>query len=191
MPHTPPAYMAYFFFDFRDDRMQDTRALLSSLIIQLSYQSESFHDILFTFYSAHDPGTQHSRDDALLQCLENMLSVSNRVPIYLIFDALDECPSVTGRPTPRDEVLALVTTLVNLNLPNLRLCITSRPEIDIRMALEPLASSQVSLHDQPGQAQDIVDYVRSVVFTDRAMRRWRPEDKELVINTLLERSDGM
>jgi hypothetical protein len=38
---------------------------------------------------------------------------------------------------------------------------------------------------------DIADYVRSVVYSDSNMRRWRDEDKELVIETLSERADGM
>jgi hypothetical protein len=51
----------------------------------------------------------------------------------------------------------------------------------------------VSLHDQSGQRKDIADYVRSVVYSDlqQIMRRWRTEDKELVIEMLTERADGM
>ena len=49
------------------------------------------------------------------------------------------------------------------------------------------------LHDQTGQKEDIVDYIRSVVYSDSEsiMKRWRTEDKELVIETLSERADGM
>jgi hypothetical protein len=119
-----------------------------------------------------------------------MLSVPDQV-IYIIIDALDECPSGAGMLTPREKVLALVTTLVNLGLPNFRFCITSRPEIDIRNALEPLASSQISLHDEPGQTKDIIDYVNSVVYSDLRMRRWKDSDKKLVIDALTQRAHGM
>jgi hypothetical protein len=90
-------------------------------------------------------------------------------------------------------VLALVEKLVKGNLKQLRLCITSRPEIDIRTFLEPLASlsNRISLHDQSGQKKDIVDFVIAVVYSDTNMRRWRDEDKQLVIETLSERADGM
>jgi len=84
-----------------------------------------------------------------------------------------------------------VKKLVKLNLPNLRLCITSRPEIDIRTSLEPLTSNYISIHDQSGQKQDIIDFVTSVVYSDENMRRWRDEDKKMVIETLSERADGM
>ena len=120
-----------------------------------------------------------------------MLRSSTRIPIYLIFDALDECPNTTGVPSSRDKVLSLVEKLVKLNLPNLHLCITSRPEIDIRTFLEPLTSHQISLHDESGQKKDIIDYVNSVVYSDMNMRRWREEDKKVVIEVLSERADGM
>ena len=120
-----------------------------------------------------------------------MLRVPGENPIYLIIDALDECPSTTGLPPPREKVLELVEQLVRSNIPSLHLCVTSRPEIDIRTSLEPLTSNRISLHDEVGQRKDIADYVRSVVYSDRNMRRWRDEDKELVIETLSERADGM
>jgi len=70
-------------------------------------------------------------------------------------------------------------------------CVTSRPEIDIQHILEPLTPLRVSLHTQSGQKKDIVDYVSSVVYSSKKMRRWREEDRRLVIETLSERAEGM
>jgi hypothetical protein len=64
-----------------------------------------------------------------------MLSLPTRGLVYLIFDALDECPNNSGMPTAREEVLNLVNDLVGLRLPNLHICARSRPEIDIQIAL--------------------------------------------------------
>ena len=119
-----------------------------------------------------------------------MLKASGRVPVYLIIDALDECPN-TKFPPPRDEVLGAIEKLVKLNLPNLHLCVTSRPEVDIRATLEPLATKCISIHDEIGQKKDIEDYVRSMVYSDKNMKRWRSEDKKLVVETLTEKADGM
>jgi hypothetical protein len=49
----------------------------------------------------------------------------------------------------------------------------------------------VSLHDEDGQRDDINSYVHSFVNKDRGMRRWREEDRKLVISTLVERAGGM
>jgi hypothetical protein len=62
-----------------------------------------------------------------------------------------------GILSQRDEVLALIEKLVELNRPNLRLCITGRPEVEIRMVLEPLTPNQMCLHNQSGQKEDIID----------------------------------
>jgi hypothetical protein len=122
-----------------------------------------------------------------------MLTFPDQCPIYLIMDALDESPNTSGIPSPREKVLQLLKDLVDLSFPNLHICVTSRPEFDIRSVLEPLTSRRVSLHDQSGQKEDIAEYVRSVVYSDseQIMRRWRTDDKELVVKTLSERADGM
>ena len=187
------ASMAYFYFDFRDANKQGLRDLVCSLLIQFSAHSAPRCDILSNFYSAHDEGKKQPSDSDLAGCLKEMLTPLNQDPIYLIMDALDESPNTPGIPPPRERVLQLVKELAEICIPNLRICVTSRPEIDIRKVLEPLTSRRVSLHDQSGQKEDIADYVRSIVYSDseQIMRRWRMEDKELVIDTLSERADGM
>ena len=187
------ASMAYFYFDFRDANKQGLRDLVSSLLTQLSAFSGPRCDILSDLYSAHDRGDNQPSDDILANCLKETLTLPDQRPTYLIIDALDESPSTSGIPSPRETVLQLLKEFVDLSLPNLHICVTSRPEIDIRNVLEPLTSRRVSLHDQSGQKNDIADYIRSIVYSDseQIMRRWKTEDKELVIKTLSERADGM
>ena len=183
--------MAYFYFDFRDPKKQGLRDLVTSLLTQLSTPSGPRRNILSDLFSAQ--GKEQLSDIILTKCLKNMLILPDQRPTYLIIDALDESPNTSGIPSPRERVLHLLKELVDLHLPNLHICVTSRPEIDIRDALEPLTSLRVSLHDQTGQKRDIEDYVKSVVYSNSEpiMRRWRTEDKELVIQVLSERADGM
>ena len=185
--------MAYFYFDFRDANKQGLRDPLSSLLTQLSASSGPRCDILSKLYLDYDEGDKQPSDNNLTKCLIDMLSLPDRHSTYLIIDALDESSNTSGIPSPRETVLQLLKELVDLSLPNLHICVTSRPEIDIRNVLEPLTSRRVSLHDQRGQRKDIADFVRSVVYSDseQIMRRWKTEDKELVIETLSERADGM
>ena len=189
------AIMAYFYFDFKDLRKQTCHDLLLSLVSQLSTRSSPCCDILHRVYKAHENGTRQPSDGTLKECLKQMLRLRmpGQGPIFIILDALDECPDSSAFPSPRDEVLQLVKDLVNLQLQELHICATSRPEVDIRAVLEPLAFRSVSLHDESGQKADIADYVRTVVNSSpsAAMRRWRAEDKNLVIETLTERADGM
>ena len=186
-----PAIMACFYCDFRDEDKQNCRSLVLSIISQLCAQSDLCCDTLSRVYLAHDKGTQKPSDKTLAKCLTEMVSLPVQGPIYLIVDALDECPNNSGLPTSREEVLDLINNLVSLRLSNLHICATSRPEIDIQSTLEPLTALRVSLHNQSGQKEDIVDYVSSVVHSDKKMRRWREEDRNLVVETLSERADGM
>jgi hypothetical protein len=183
--------MAYFYFDFKDVDKQKLCNVLPSLLIQLSARSDPCCDKLFQLYSAHDRGVQKPSDSAMVECLKQMLTLKGQGPTYIILDALDECPITSSIPSPREEVLELVEELVGLHLPNLHICVTSRPEHDIQIVLEPLTERPVSLHDESGQQEDITNYVASFVRSNQRMRRWREEDKNLVIKTLSEKADGM
>ena len=187
------ASMAYFYFDFRDLDKQSRRNFLPSLLVQLSARSDAFCDILSRLYETHDNGLRQPSDKSLTQCLKEMLSLPNQGPVYLIMDALDECPDTSNVPSAREQVLDIVKDLVGLQLPSLRICVTSRPECDIGDAIGSLASQTVSLQDERGQKKDIDDYVRSIIYSGSGnfMRRWRKEDKEHVIETLSRRADGM
>jgi hypothetical protein len=185
------AFMGYFYFDFRDKDKKNHRNLLHSLLHQFSAQSSICCNVLSSLHTVHHDGTESPSDGALTKCLKQMLSFTSHRPIYLVMDALDECPNNMGLPSPREQVLEIVKDLVDLRLPNLHICVTSRPEADIRAILESLTSLRVSIHEQSGQREDIIDYISSIVYSDANMRRWREEDKKLVVETLSEKADGM
>jgi hypothetical protein len=185
------ATMAYYYFDFRDVKKQDRYGLLSSLLYQLSAESDSCYEVLTQLYADYAGGAEKPPRSALLKSLKDMLSLRGQGEIFIIVDALDECPNFFGTPSAREEVLDLIEELVDLKLPNVHLCVTSRPEIDIRTVLDPLTSLKISLHDEIGQRDDILEYIKYVVRSDRRMRKWKEEDKELVVDTLFDKADGM
>ena len=193
MQELKSALIAYYYFDFKDVAKRELRGLLASTLLQLVDDSDNCWHALYQLYKACRNGSEQPSDTALTQCLGSMIDLPEQIPIYLIFDALDECPNNSGTPSARERVLNFVRDLFRSSHPNLFVCITSRPEHDIGAALNPLTSPStlVSLHDEGGQRQDIDSYVRSFVQTDSSMRRWRAEDKELVINVLSERAAGM
>ena len=185
--------MAYYYFDFKDASKRDLRRALTSVLFQLGDDDDRCWNILYQLFKLCRDGSEQASDAALVKCLEDMLDLPGRLPIFIIIDALDECPSNTGTPSAREEVLDFVENVVGSNHSNLFLCITSRPEQDIQTVLNPLTSAtyRVSLHEEVGQWGDINSYVWSFVHKDRSMRRWREEDRELVVKTLSERAHGM
>ena len=185
------ASLAFFYCDFREDRKKELRGLLSSFLVQLYHQSDSYFHILSKFYSDHDKGSRPPSDDALAGCLKELLHLPGLAPVYFIVDALDECPNPSVVRSSRSKVLGFIEELVKTKIQNLRMCITSRPELDIKGVLDPLIFHSVSLHDERGQMRDIVDYIKSVINTRPKKGVWKEEHRELAINVLIEKSNGM
>jgi hypothetical protein len=120
-----------------------------------------------------------------------MVDLPRQAPIFLIVDALDECPNTSSFSSPREKVLMLLEDLIDSQHPNLRICVTSRPEADIKLILEPISFRSISLHDESGQMADIENYIKSAVNANRNMRRWKPEHRQRVIDFLMNKADGM
>jgi hypothetical protein len=127
----------------------------------------------------------------LIRCLKDVLALPGLGKVYIIVDAVDESPIKPGIPSPREKFLQFMKELDDLRHPDIRVCITSRPEVDIQTVLESLASHTMSLHDEGGQRADIIKYIKSVVESDTNMRKWRAEDRQLVIDSLSQKANGM
>jgi hypothetical protein len=183
--------LAIFYYDFREDQKKDRRGLLTSVLFQLCRQSDPYCGIVSKFYSEHENGSKHPSDDALVRCLKDMVGIPHQAPIFLIVDALDECPNTSSFSSPREKVLMLLEELIDSQHRNLRICVTSRPEADIKLILEPISFRSISLHDESGQMADIENYIKSAVNGNRNMRRWKPEHRQRVIDFLMNKADGM
>jgi len=185
------ASIAFFYFDFKDEAKKHARGALCSLLVQLAAQSDAYSKILSVLYSENHAGTKQPTDHELRECLKTILVLPDQAPIYIVMDALDECPNSTGTPSPRENVLRLVEWLLELRCSNLWVTVTSRPEADIEAILQPLASQAISLHNETGQMEDITNYIKWFVNSDPKAKKWRKQDKELVIEKLSARADGM
>jgi hypothetical protein len=183
--------VAFFYFDAKDPGKCCLRGLLSSIILQLCNRSGQCRDLLSRLYADHNDGTEAPKEVALVACLKRVIQFLERVPIYLVLDALDQCSNNTRTPSPREKVLGLLEDLLMLHCSNLHVCVTSGLEHDIRTTLEPLTSTPVSLHKESGHREDITNYVKSFVCEDREMKDWSAEDKHRVIKSVSERADGM
>lgn len=186
----PNSTLAYFYCDFRDPAKQNIRGLLSSLLLQLSLRLDPDGSALSTLYTAHDHGSRQPTEDTLRKAVKGMLELSHQGPVYIVIDAVDECPNSTPIPDHRAEILNLIEELVALPT-NVHVCITSRPESDIASILQPLASTSLALHAEDGQALDIKHYIESIIRSDIKFGCWREEVKLHAIETLVNKADGM
>jgi len=160
------ASLAFFYHDFREGQKRDLHGLLSSVLFQFCDQSDPYYDILSKFYSTHSYGTEDPSKDELVHCLKDILKLPGQAPIFLIVDALDKCSNMVPIPSYREKALALVGELIDLQFPNLHICVTSWPEVDIKLVLGPLTFQSISLHNERGQMEDIKNYIKSVIEKD-------------------------
>jgi hypothetical protein len=180
----------YYYFDFRDSEKQDCYGLLSSLILQLSVNSEPCSNILSKLYSDVGPVLKPTLI-ALKTGIKDMLSQPGNGPIYIVVDGVDECPNSSGTPSARREVLDLIKELVELKRSNVHVCVASRPEVDVQMVFGSLEPLQISLDNEIGQRADIIAFIRHTIQFSNSMPGWTEKDQSLVINTLFQNANGM
>src|SRR6266852_6934374 len=125
------ALVAYYYFDFKDPVKRDVRGLLTSLLLQLVDNSDPCWDLLSQLHKTCNNVSEQPSEAALVQCLNSMLDLRGQIPTYIILDAVDDGPN-NPRPSARERVLKFVKDLVQSNPSKLFICITSRPEEDIR-----------------------------------------------------------
>ncbi|KAI0272329.1 hypothetical protein BC834DRAFT_1030488 [Gloeopeniophorella convolvens] len=184
------AFLAYFYCDFRDTTKQSYPALLGSLLMDLSTQSDESENILRELFLKYKNGSQEPEAGDLKQCLKDMLAIPSDDAKYIVVDALDELPN-HGVSSSREKTLELMSWLLGLGISGLRLCVTSRPEDDIGQVLKSLASHQVALDEEREHREDIARLIRSIVEKNRKMQGWGGAIKEEVIEALSEKADGM
>ena len=67
----------------------------------------------------------------------------------------------------------------------------SLPDIVTTLNLLTPLSRCVDLHKEAGQMDDIKGFIQSFMQKDQEMQTWPAEDRELVIDQLSERANGM
>jgi hypothetical protein len=191
--HAKSDLIAYYYFDHKDAAKRTVRGMLASLVMQLGDGSNRCRSARAQLYINRGNGSEMPSEAALTRCLKRMLEFERRRPIYIVIDAVDECPNDPGTMSARKEILILVEDLVRSGHPKLYICITSSLERDIKTTFSLLTSTtrRITLHDEPGHKEDIKNYVRGFLKTNQETKEWAPEQQELVTNALSERAHGM
>lgn len=112
--------------------------------------------------------------------------------VYLIIDALDECPLANNE---RSKLLEVLKNMQRLRLANLHMLCTSRPEPDIEAKLGPLfneyGSTIIDLQERRKDVnRDIRTYIDKKIELSE-FRSWRPDTKEEVKAHLTGKAHGM
>lgn len=178
--------LLYFYFDFTDAEKRSVENALRSLISQLYRKREITRPDLDTLYtSCKENGTQPNH--ASLQSVFQSM-IQRCADIWIVIAALDEC-EVRNEFTA-DGLLPWIRKL-RYSVSNVHLLVTSRPEQDIKSAIESWASIDDGIPLQNHLiADDICSYIHTRV---RQMHRWhsRLDVQSDIETTLVKKADGM
>jgi hypothetical protein len=177
-----PAFaVGYFYFDFNDPAKQHHENALRSLITQFSIQSPSSPVALEELFSQNQNGEQQPTTAALVSTLCHILGGFQQA--YVILDALDEC-------FKRDGLLDFLRDIVNWNLGNLHILVTSRKEQDIAECLMSLVSGEINIKGACVDP-DIQIYIQDRLQNDPRLRRCPAELQKEIEQTLMKGACGM
>jgi hypothetical protein len=185
----PYTALAYFYFSFSETEKQSTENMLRSLIVQLCGGRPDTPKPLSDLSLYRDKNLQPG-----LEKLEETLQASTQDfrSVYLVIDALDECPRANGE---RDKLLKCLKKVHKWTLTNLHVLYTSRPEPDIEAELATLfsgpATSIIDLQKRREEVnRDIGTYIDQKIASPD-FRYWPLETKNDIKAALTDKADGM
>jgi hypothetical protein len=180
---------AYWYITFADRQKQSISNPLSSTILQLLSQRADIPKHILDAYKKSARGTlQPSINDPLEMFHEALNAFED---IYLVIDALGECPKAEQS---REHLLEILDKVIGWKEEPLHLLITSRRETDIQDPLSNYASELQNyfsiIVEEDNLDLDIQAFLRSSL-NSRSFRRWNEELKTDAISTLSGRAQGM
>ncbi|KAK1536059.1 hypothetical protein CPAR01_09601 [Colletotrichum paranaense] len=185
----PQVALAYYFFSFGNLEQQKVTVMLSSLIGQLCASRPDTPQPIKEFESFV---VKRERPDT--DTLENALRAAVRgfSAVYIVVDALDECPILDGE---RTRLMDCLSKIISKMPDNLHIFCTSRAEPDIRTKFEEMPSlptkNTISLmKNQAGLDSDLSLYIDATLATG-TYKLWPPEIKTEAKESLLAKADGM
>ncbi|KNG88866.1 hypothetical protein ANOM_003719 [Aspergillus nomiae NRRL 13137] len=171
---------AYWYFQFNNEKTRSVENMVRSLIRQFS--RKPLAQSVTRMWERHsNRGSQPDRGE-LRDTLDDVLS---KTPgeMFLVLDALDECPERSGR-SERKVLLSLLAGLNESHKNKLHILATSRPEQDIRATLErfPTVDLEAQLSD------DVETFVRTEVSNGR-LRDFEESKRARALDQLLRTRD--
>ena len=176
----PPKAVAFFYFDFQDERKRYLDGFVRSLVQQLALQDAHGLQVLEDLYSHCLYGqTQPSRDELVT----TFQDISQGFPeTYIIIDALDECAEI--------EILLNSIKVLTTGGGSIHVLATSRPDPNIKRYFESLSAVAVPIED-PSINDDIYAYIHETIYSDPRLARWPADVQEEIEKALVAGAHGM
>ncbi|KAJ7608282.1 hypothetical protein DFH06DRAFT_1377559 [Mycena polygramma] len=160
-PATPNFGIAYFYFDFRDEKKQLLETMLRSIIMQLSAQSPTPYSVLDQHFNSCQGGKFPTYDDLLAMLPTTLAQFTST---YIVLDALDEC-------SEHDELVQLISNLRGWGQP-VHLLVASQPRT-IFVDSTAFEGASVVVLEPHTTHTDILQYVDSELELNSKLKHIR------------------
>jgi hypothetical protein len=177
----PDAAYAIFYFSFSDGHKQSDGDLLRSLVAQLGWSEPGLSMLLQAYKNTKSSVPGPGELEKII-----LASIGPYDRVYLIMDALDECPE---DHEARQRVLERIERLTQ-GASNLKIFATSRELPAIRESMVALGSEPIRITTSAVDA-DIQKYVANQLLSDRSFGKFRKETLYLIESTIATKADGM
>ena len=149
--------VAILYLSYRDQEEQSAKNLIGSLLRQVAHRKRPLSDDVMALYHHH---TLKGSRPTITE-LSNLLNseITRLSEVFILVDAMDEC-SVNNYT--REELLTALQRL--LEMPNIRLMITSRPVASINTYLQGMAHLEIRAADE-----DIRKYIEDRIPKERRL----------------------
>jgi len=181
--------IAYWYFTYNDEEKQSVSNFLRSFISQICGQKPDTPGELYDCFCSHAYGTHQPGLTDLLKMLSQVIHGFDNV--FLIVDALDECPKLDSERSMLLDTLFEITQLLQ---PSVHLLVTSRREGDIQEGLKDVienANCLPSINVQGGLVQNDIEVFIQERLKHRSFRRWPDEMRVKAAMTLSKQACGM
>jgi hypothetical protein len=181
--------LAYYYFDFSNQRTLQIDALLRSLILQLEGQRVVLSEAVEALYERCNNGRSSPGSDHLASVLFQLLN--EPLETFLVIDALDECP--VGKSGGRKRLQELITGQASDIQGPFHLLVTSRKEDDIDRAMK-IAVEKLVLHEVAIQNADVDNdvrlYVRNTIQTHDRLKRYTEKIQNEIEDKIVTGAEG-
>jgi hypothetical protein len=182
--------LAYYYFDFNNQRTLQIDAVLRSLILQLEGQRAVLSEAVEALYERCNNGRSAPGSDHLASVLFQLLN--EPLETFLVIDALDECPM--GKSDGRKRFHELITAEASNIHGHFHLLVTSRKEDDIERAMKIAAASLV-LHEvairNADVDNDVRSHVRNTIQTHDRLKRYTEKIQNEIEDKIVTSAQGM
>lgn len=174
--------VAVLYLSYRDQEKQSAKNLIGSLVRQVAHRKTALSDDVIGLYNDHTLKWSRPTINELSNLLHSEITRLSKV--FILVDAMDEC---SVNDYTREELLKTLQRL--LEMPNLRLMITSRPVASIEAHLQGMAYLEFRAADE-----DIRKYIENRIPKERRLIPYIRGDDAFqvsIIDTIIAKAQGM